>query len=59
MRCRLFVFAGLIAIAGVGQAAEEFIHTAQQGDHPWNIAQCYLRDTSDALRLTRLKPYHE
>jgi hypothetical protein len=54
MRIRLFVIAGLMAVAGVGHAAEEFIYTVQPGDHPWNIAQRYLRDTTDALRLMRL-----
>jgi len=54
MLFRPLVLIGLIACAGIGHAAEEFIYTVQTGDHPWNIAQRYLRDTSDALRLTRL-----
>ncbi len=55
MRLRtLLVLAGLSLFSAVSQADTEFIYTVQPGDHPWNIAQRYLRDTSDALRLTRL-----
>lgn len=55
MRLRaLLLLAGLSLLSNVSQADEEFIYTVQPGDHPWNIAQRYLRDTSDALRLTRL-----
>lgn len=54
MRLHSLLFASLIAVGGASHGAEEFIYTVQPGDHPWNIAQRYLRDTSDALRLTRL-----
>ncbi len=54
MRLRPLVLASLMAIAGVAHAAEEFIYTVQAGDHPWNIAQRYLRNTSDAMGLMRL-----
>ncbi|MCB2031437.1 MAG: FecR domain-containing protein [Burkholderiaceae bacterium] len=35
-------------------AVDEFVYTVQVGDHPWNIAQRYLKDTSFAQQLTRL-----
>ncbi len=54
MRLKRLAFAWLVAMAGASQAAEEFIYTVQVGDHPWNIAQRYLKDTSFALRLTRM-----
>ena len=54
MRLHPLLFASLIAVGGASQGADEFIYTVQPGDHPWNIAQRYLRDTSDALKLTRL-----
>lgn len=54
MRLRPLVLASLMAVAGAVHAAEEFIYTVQAGDHPWNIAQRYLRDTSDAMGLMRL-----
>lgn len=44
----------LISASGASQAADEFIYTVQLGDHPWNIAQRYLKGTSFALQLTRL-----
>ncbi len=54
MRPHPLLLASLIAACGASHGAEEFIYTVQPGDHPWNIAQRYLRGTSDALKLTRL-----
>lgn len=43
----------LITASGASRAAEEFIYTVQPGDHPWNIAQRYLKGASFAQRLAR------
>ena len=54
MHLRRLVFAVLVAYAGSALAADEFIYTVQLGDHPWNIAQRYLKNTSFAQQLSRL-----
>lgn len=54
MHFRHLFLACLLALGVGARAEEDFIYTVQPGDHPWNIAQRYLRDTSDALRITRL-----
>lgn len=54
MRPHLLAIAILIAASGASHAADEFIYTVQVGDHPWNIAQRYLKGTSFAQQLTRL-----
>ncbi|MCB2003044.1 MAG: LysM peptidoglycan-binding domain-containing protein, partial [Rhodoferax sp.] len=49
----LAVATSIFASASV-HAVDEFVYTVQVGDHPWNIAQRYLKDTSFAQQLTRL-----
>ncbi len=43
-----------LAFCTAGHAADDFVYNVQSGDHPWNIAQRYLKDTSYATRLVRL-----
>ena len=43
-----------LAVCTAGHAADVFVYTVQSGDHPWNIALRYLKDTSYATRLVRL-----
>lgn len=54
MRLYHLALATLIAASASSHAADEFVYTVQIGDHPWNIAQRYLKDTSFAQQLTRL-----
>ncbi|WP_394790946.1 FecR domain-containing protein [Rhodoferax sp.] len=44
----------LLAAACTSASAADFIYTVQPGDHPWNLAQRYLKSPSLALRLRRL-----
>lgn len=54
MRLHPVIASILIGVCGSSHGAEEFVYTVQVGDHPWNIAQRYLKDASLAFRLTRL-----
>lgn len=54
MRLHPVILSILIGVSGASYGAEEFVYTVQPGDHPWNIAQRYLKDASLAFRLTRL-----
>ncbi len=54
MRLHHLALATWILASASCHGADEFIYTVQIGDHPWNIAQRYLKDTSFAQQLTRL-----
>lgn len=56
MRAACLLLAACAAGAGWAQPAAEadFIYVVQPGDHPWNLAQRYLKDPTLSLRLQRL-----
>lgn len=51
MRLRRLLITTTLLLCSAVQAAEDFVYVVQAGDHPWNIAQRFLKDTSFATRL--------
>lgn len=46
--------AGMAATPAPSVAPADFIYTVQAGDHPWNLAQRYLRSPGLAIKLRQL-----